>query len=121
MLHSYPLHIPERLHDAISVKRFSSFHPSWFDSTQACDDCTPAVPIVPKLRRSYLTKVVLKPSVRQVGTAKNVATACNILSPDADVLEITAETHPVLDQISTAEIAKVALRCCPDRAKIMLR
>ena len=30
----------------------------------------------------------------KVGTAKNIATACNILPAGAEVLELTTETHP---------------------------
>ena len=41
----------------------------------------------------------------KVGTAKNIAMACNILPPDAAVLEITTETFPV----STARPARAPL------------
>ena len=46
----------------------------------------------------------------KVGTAKNIATACNILPADADVLELTAEKFPVLDELKTSEIARVQQR-----------
>ena len=40
----------------------------------------------------------------KVGTAKNIATACNILPPDADVLEITTETFPVLAELQACNL-----------------
>lgn len=40
----------------------------------------------------------------KVGTAKNIATACQILPPSAEVLELTTETFPVLAEIRTAEL-----------------
>ena len=40
----------------------------------------------------------------KVGTAKNIATACNILPPTADVLEITSETFPVLGELKVADM-----------------
>ena len=42
----------------------------------------------------------------KVGTAKNIATACNILPAKAEVLEITCET-PALADLKTAEIMMV--------------
>jgi len=41
----------------------------------------------------------------KVGTAKNIAYACNILPPDADILEITTETFPVLAELSVSRLA----------------
>ena len=38
----------------------------------------------------------------KVGTAKNIATACNILPATADTLELTTETHPVLGALRVA-------------------
>ena len=43
----------------------------------------------------------------KVGTAKNIATACNILPAKAEVLEITCETFPALADLKTAEIMMV--------------
>ena len=40
----------------------------------------------------------------KVGTAKNIATACNILPPSADVLEITTETFPILGSLRVADL-----------------
>eukprot|EP00965_Chrysotila_dentata_P126160 4169909-Pleurochrysis_carterae.AAC.1 len=45
----------------------------------------------------------------KVGTAKNIAAACNILPKTADVLEITTETFPVLNELKTAEMMEVQL------------
>ena len=44
----------------------------------------------------------------KVGTAKNIATACNILPSDADTLEVTTETFPVLADLKTSELLGVA-------------
>ena len=43
----------------------------------------------------------------KVGTAKNIATACNILPLSADVLEITSETYEALGEIKTAELLEL--------------
>ena len=43
----------------------------------------------------------------KVGTAKNIATACNILPQNADVLELTTETYPVLGEISSLKMTEV--------------
>ena len=40
----------------------------------------------------------------KVGTAKNIAAACNILPPTADALEITTETYDALDRVKTADL-----------------
>jgi magnesium-transporting ATPase (P-type) len=40
----------------------------------------------------------------KVGTAKNIATACNILPTDADTLEVTCETFPVLAELKTSSL-----------------
>ena len=40
----------------------------------------------------------------KVGTAKNIATACNILPAGCDLLEITTETFPVLNEVKTSEL-----------------
>ena len=40
----------------------------------------------------------------KVGTAKNIATACNILPADAQTLEVTCETFPVLADVKTASL-----------------
>ena len=40
----------------------------------------------------------------KVGTAKNIATACHILPSSADILEITCETFPVLNDLKTSEL-----------------
>jgi len=40
----------------------------------------------------------------KVGTAKNIATACNILPAAADTLELTTETHPVLGALRVADL-----------------
>ena len=40
----------------------------------------------------------------KVGTAKNIAKACNILPRGADILEITVETHPVLGELQTSAL-----------------
>eukprot|EP00316_Scyphosphaera_apsteinii_P025996 CAMPEP_0119328136 /NCGR_PEP_ID=MMETSP1333-20130426/72550_1 /TAXON_ID=418940 /ORGANISM="Scyphosphaera apsteinii, Strain RCC1455" /LENGTH=125 /DNA_ID=CAMNT_0007336909 /DNA_START=21 /DNA_END=395 /DNA_ORIENTATION=- len=40
----------------------------------------------------------------KVGTAKNIATACNILPRSATVLELTAEAFPVLGYLKTSEM-----------------
>ena len=58
----------------------------------------------------------------KVGTAKNIATACNILPSDADTLEITTETHPVLAELKAATLVRVgrvvaAARVQADREK----
>lgn len=39
----------------------------------------------------------------KVGTAKNIAAACNILPPDAEILEITTDTFPVLAEVPLAK------------------
>ena len=44
----------------------------------------------------------------KVGTAKNIATACNILPPEADTLEITTETFPVLAELKTSELLSIS-------------
>ena len=46
----------------------------------------------------------------KVGTAKNIASACNILPLTADILEITTETHPVLSEVKTAELLELHLK-----------
>jgi hypothetical protein len=38
----------------------------------------------------------------KVGTAKNIAMACNILPTSAEVLELTTETYPVLAEVREA-------------------
>ena len=43
----------------------------------------------------------------KVGTAKNIAMACNILPPNADVLELTTETYPVLSELSATRMGEV--------------
>ena len=43
----------------------------------------------------------------KVGTAKNIATACNILPLGADVLELTAETYPVLGEVSATRMVEI--------------
>jgi len=43
----------------------------------------------------------------KVGTAKNIACACNILPQEADVLEITTETFPVLADVKTTKLLEV--------------
>ena len=43
----------------------------------------------------------------KVGTAKNIAMACNILPQNADVLELTTETYPVLGEISSLKMTEV--------------
>eukprot|EP00966_Prymnesium_polylepis_P011527 265415-Prymnesium_polylepis.1 len=43
----------------------------------------------------------------KVGTAKNIATACNILPLTADVLELTGETFDALNEIKTAELLEL--------------
>ena len=40
----------------------------------------------------------------KVGTAKNIATACNILPGAADTLELTTETYPVLGALRVADL-----------------
>ena len=40
----------------------------------------------------------------KVGTAKNIATACNILPATADTLELTTETHAVLGSLRVADL-----------------
>ena len=40
----------------------------------------------------------------KVGTAKNIATACNILPAGCNLLEITTETFPVLNDVKTSEL-----------------
>ncbi len=40
----------------------------------------------------------------KVGPAKNIATACNILPAGCDLLEITTETFPVLNDVKTSEL-----------------
>ena len=42
-----------------------------------------------------------------MGTAKNIAMACNILPASADVLELTTETFDVLESISTLKMASI--------------
>ena len=44
----------------------------------------------------------------KVGTAKNIATACNILPADGGVLELTCETFPVLAELKTSTLLRVA-------------
>ena len=46
----------------------------------------------------------------KVGTAKNIATACNILPSTADVFEITTESFPVLGHLRAAEILETQRR-----------
>ena len=43
----------------------------------------------------------------KVGTAKNIATACNILPQECDILEITTETFLVLADVKTSELLNV--------------
>lgn len=46
----------------------------------------------------------------KIGTAKNIATACNILPrAGARVLELTTESHPVLNELKTSELLKAQL------------
>jgi len=40
----------------------------------------------------------------KVGTARSIATACNILPATADTLELTAETHTVLGSLRVADL-----------------
>ena len=51
----------------------------------------------------------------KVGTAKNIATACNILPADADALELTTETHPVLGELKTSTLLRVGKALQPAR------
>ena len=55
----------------------------------------------------------------KVGTAINIARACNILSASARVLELTAESFPVLARLSTNEMlaAQHALKCAASAAE----
>ena len=46
----------------------------------------------------------------KVGTAKNIATACNILPSEGRVLELTCETFPVLAELKTSTLLAVARR-----------
>lgn len=43
----------------------------------------------------------------KVGTAKNIAMACNILPPNANVLELTTETYPVLGEVDALRMVDV--------------
>ena len=43
----------------------------------------------------------------KVGTAKNIAMACNILPTNADILELTTETYPVLGEVSAIKMVEV--------------
>ena len=45
----------------------------------------------------------------KVGTAKNIAMACNILTQDAERLELTTETHPVLNRIRASSMIEINL------------
>ena len=53
----------------------------------------------------------------KVGTAKNIATACNILPITADVLEITSDTYDALGEIKTAELLELQSRLSKEPAK----
>ena len=46
------------------------------------------------------TYYLLLTTYDKVGTAKNIAAACNILPAGADTLELTCETFPVLEALS---------------------
>ena len=50
----------------------------------------------------------------QVGTAKNIAKACNILPRGADILEITVETHPVLGELQTSQLIAMQVNASRD-------
>mmetsp|Transcript_11735 Transcript_11735/g.26427 ORF Transcript_11735/g.26427 Transcript_11735/m.26427 type:complete len:1004 (+) Transcript_11735:1-3012(+) len=54
----------------------------------------------------------------KVGTAKNIATACNIIPPNADVLEITVETFPVLAEVKTASLVDAQHALQPYEAEL---
>lgn len=47
------------------------------------------------------------PCRSQVGTAINIARACNILPGNADVLELTTEKFPVLADVATSDLLNV--------------
>lgn len=53
-----------------------------------------------------------------MGTAKNIATACNIIPPNADVLEITVETFPVLAEVKTASLVDAQHALQPYEAEL---
>jgi len=46
----------------------------------------------------------------KVGTAKNIAAACNIMPITSDLLEITRESHPALGQITAMELTAASSR-----------
>ena len=46
----------------------------------------------------------------KVGTAKNIATACNILPPDARVTELTDEVYPQLKKIKQQDLIQAPPR-----------
>ena len=45
----------------------------------------------------------------KVGTARNIAAACDIVPLDAELLELTAETFPVLSTVRTARLLDIQL------------
>ena len=59
----------------------------------------------------------------KVGTAKNIATACNILPSTGRVslLEITTETHAVLNEVRTSDLLEAQLRLgrCEERRQLV--
>ena len=53
-----------------------------------------------------------------MGTAKNIAMACNILPASADVLELTTETFDVLESVSTLKMASIQRKIDQERARL---
>ena len=53
----------------------------------------------------------------KVGTAMNIARACNILPREAQIFELTADQFPVLGQLSTADMIEVQEREEPARER----
>ena len=72
-------------------------------------EVSPVDEVLPTPALSESTRAVVgsRPVGAAMADAKNIAMACNILSPGASVLELTTETYPVLGEVNATKMVEI--------------